>query len=392
MQRALLCTVVFLLLVLSSGFSQANSDSSIAFKALYNFTNGTDGCCIFSGVARDIAGNLYGVAYANTNLSGYGDLFKLAPGASGYTLQVLQSFNGTNGGQCVGTPTVDNAGNIFGVCGGELNDGTLWKYSSQGKFSVLHTFYGPTEGMKPSGSVVIDNSGNIFGTAASYGPNEGGTLWKYSATGDFSVLHPFTVYGNDGSGPIGPTMDSTGKLWGVSALGPNCYACGNGTVWNYDPGMAVFTIVSNLDNTDIQKPQTRLALDSAGNFYGTAYGLGYGCGVVYELSPGNDYQPVILYQFTKVLGCELIGGVTFDAQGNIFGTTYLGGSANDGVAYELKMVNGVWKETVLHSFSGGDGNFPLTALTTDGAGNWFGTTQYGGSAGWGTVFEISGVK
>jgi hypothetical protein len=114
--------------------------------------------------------------------------------------------------------------------------------------------------------------------------------------------------------------------------------------------------------------------------------------VVYELSPGNNYQPVVVYHFSKVLGCGVDGGIVFDAQGNIFGTTYLGGATDVGVAYELKLVNGVWKETLLHSFSGTDGRYPLNALTTDGAGHWFGTTQYGGADGWGTVFEISRPK
>jgi hypothetical protein len=366
--------------------------AAITFQTLYNFTDHEDGCCIFSGIARDSVGNLYGVAYANLAGTHYGDLFKLTPAATGYTFKVLRSFSSADGGNCFGTPTFDNAGNMFGLCSGELVDGTLWEYSNQGKFSVLHTFYRTTEGMDPRGSVVIDNAGNIFGTTPAYGPNGGGTLWEYSSTGVFSMLHPFTFYGNDGSEPVGPTIDSTGKLWGVTSLGPNCYACGNGTIWNYDPSTGTFTILLNLDNTDIQKPPTRLALDSAGNFYGTAYGLGYGCGVVYELSPGNNYQPVILYHFTQVLGCGVDGSVVLDAQGNFFGTTYMGGTSNAGVAYELTLVNGVWKETVLHSFSGSDGNFPLSELATDGAGNWFGTTQYGGLIGAGTVFEISGVQ
>jgi len=397
MRRTLLGALISMQFFLCSVSAQTSSQSKAiphpSFQTLYNFTGGDDGCCIFSGLARDAARNLYGVAYINQEGSGYGDIFELTPGANGYTLQVLHSFSGYDGGQCEGTPTMDGDGNLFGLCGGEFNDGTLWKYSNQGTFSVLHTFYGPVEGFKPSGDVVIDNAGNIFGTAPSWGPHNGGTLWEYSAAGVFTVLHAFTIYGNDGSGPVGPTPDGAGKLWGVSAQGPDCYACGNGTLWNYDLNSGTFTILSDLDDTNIENPQTRLALDSAGNFFGTAYGLGANnCGVIYELSPGNNYQPVIVYHFTKVLGCGPITGIAFGAQGHLFGTTFLGGAANSGVAYELKMVDGAWKETLLYSFSGTHGNYPLNALTPGGAGNWYGTTQYGGSFGWGTVFQISGAK
>jgi uncharacterized repeat protein (TIGR03803 family) len=365
---------------------------AIGFKTLYNFTGGEDGCCIYGGVARDKAGNLYSVADLNQNLTGSGGLFKLTPGADGYAFEILQSFGRTDAG-CMGTPAFDAAGNLFGLCSGSTDEGTLWEYSNRGQFSVLHTFYGPVDGMNPRGSVAFDNAGNIYGTAPYDGIHGGGTLWEYSAAGVFSVLHDFTVWGADGSLPTTPRIAAGGLLWGTSVQGPDCLACGNGTIWNYDPASATFTVVADLANSTIKNPLSRLALDSAGNLYGTAYALGAPtCGVVYELSPGNNYQPVILYHFTKVLGCSPLGDLVFDPQGNLFGTTCLGGALDDGVVYELKLANGVWKETLLHSFSGLDGASPFSGLTPDGAGDWFGTTEFGGSFGQGSVFEISGVK
>ncbi len=390
---ALVSVLILVSTALAQTRTQTNSPPAIGFKTLYNFTGGNDGCCIFGGVARDKAGNLYGVAYLSDDLSNYGDLWELTQGASGYTFHILQSFSSTDG-ECTGTPTIDAAGNVFGACGGLVNGGTLWEYSNQGRFSVLHTFYAPAEGGGPDGSVAIDSSGNIYGTAGGYGPNGGGTLWEYSTSGKLTVLHAFALfYGSDGAGlPAGPRLDASGKLWGVTSQGPDCYACGNGTIWNYNLNSGTFTLVSNLDNTDIKHPQSRLTLDAAGNLYGTAYGLGIqDCGVVYELSPANNYQPVIVYHFSQIIGCEPIGRVSFDPQGNIFGTTYYGG-AGSGVAYELKLVNGVWKETLLHTFVGTDGTGPFGGLTSDGAGNWFGTTELGGSGKQGTVFEISGVQ
>jgi uncharacterized repeat protein (TIGR03803 family) len=390
---ALLSMLIFVHGALAQKKRESKPKAAITFQTLYNFTGGDDGCCIFGGVARDKAGNLYGVAYLSDDLSNYGDLWEFTPGAAGYTFHILQSFSSTDG-ECAGTPTIDAAGNIFGVCGGFVNGGTLWEYSHGGQFFVLHTFYAPTEGDGPADTVAFDSAGNIYGTTHGYGPNGGGTLWEYSPSGRLTVLHAFALfYGSDGAGiPAGPRLDSTGKLWGVAVQGPDCYACGYGTIWNYDLNSGTFTVVSNLDTTDIKHPQSRLTLNAAGNLYGTAYGLGIqDCGVVFELSPGNNYQPVIVYHFSNIIGCEPLGRVTFDSQGNLFGATYYGG-AGGGVAYELKLVNGVWKETVLHTFIGTDGTGPDGGLVSDGAGNWFGTTAYGGSAGQGTVFEISGVQ
>jgi hypothetical protein len=114
---------------------------------------------------------------------------------------------------------------------------------------------------------------------------------------------------------------------------------------------------------------------------------------VYELSKGNNYQPVIDYSFNEGQGCGPDGNLTFDPQGNLFGTTLSTGSGGtgSGTVYELKNVSGVWQKLLLHTFVGTDGTGPLGSLVTDGAGNWFGTTAFGGTLSWGTVFEISGV-
>jgi len=394
MRRTLLGVLVSLLLVLSSASAQTSSQSTsnpaVGFKVLYNFTGYSDGCCIFGGVARDAKGNLYGVAYLNDQEMSYGDLFKLTRSGN---LQVLQSFTSTDG-ECRATPVFDSAGNLYGVCTAVPNAGTLWEYSSKGKFSVLHTFNSATDGMEPEDSVAFDKAGNIYGTTYISGTGFFGTLWKYSpSTATFTVLHAFAD-GTDGDLlTSGPRIDSSGKVWGTTISGPNCYFCGNGTVWNYDLNSGTFTTVFDLASYGIQNPQGRFAVDSAGNLFGVGFGPGRNdCGLIYEMSPSNGYQPTIVYQFTTAGGCVPYGSLFFSAQGNIFGTTYLGGTLGDGVAYELKPVNGTWQETVLHSFSLTDGLYPLSILTTDGAGNWFGTTQYGGANKWGTIFEISGAN
>ena len=143
MRRTAFGSLLMLILCMYTAHGQtdgpSNSTASTGFQVLYNFTDHADGCCILAGVARDHAGNLYGVAYLSDNEANFGDLFKLTRGAKTYTFQVLKSFNSGNGG-CMGTPTVDASGNVFGVCSGTGSGaGTLWEVLEQGSFfSVAH--------------------------------------------------------------------------------------------------------------------------------------------------------------------------------------------------------------------------------------------------------------
>jgi hypothetical protein len=402
MPRNFSWAVISILILVSGALSQskdqASSDPAIEFRTLYNFTGFADGCCIYGGLASDSAGNLYGVAYLSENGARFGTLFKLAGGSNGYSFQILRNFSATEG-ECTSAPTIDwVSGNLFGVCSGYLTDGTLWEYSSQGTFSVLHTFTGSADGMSPDDSVALDAAGNICGTTYTYGPGGSGTLWEYSpSSGAFTLLHSFTD-GNDGALlPAGPRLEAaTGKLWGTTEFGPNCYYCGNGTVWNYDLRSGTFTTVLDLDNTDILSPRSRLAIDHAGNLFGTAYTTSQGnCGAVYELQESNNYAPGAVYQFTGTNGdgCDPFGNVRLDEQENVFGTTYDGGAfGGRGTVYKLKHISGAWQETILHAFDLSDGWRPQSGLITDGRGHWFGTTSLGGTYKQGTVFEISNVK
>lgn len=395
-----LWALVSILILFSSVLGQStppvNVDPEVGFRTLYNFTGGGDGCCIYGGLAGDQTGNLYGVAYAGNSNTGYGDLFKLTRGARGYSFQVLQPMVVAGGG-CMTTPIMDRAGNVFGVCDGAAGGyGTLWEYSYRGKFSILHTFNGLTDGSEPKDSVVLDKSGNVYGTTYSDGPGGSGTFWEYApSSGAFTVLHSFSDDNDGGILPAGPEIDAEGIVWGTTEFGPNCYYCGSGTVWNYDPASGTFTTVLNFSSTIIVEPQSRLAIDDAGNLLGTAFtAVRNNCGLVYELQKSNNYSPVVLYQFTGTGGdgCEPFGRVQLDGQGNLFGATYYGGYYGNGTIYELTPGASGWQDTILHTFNLSNGSGPQAGLITDGEGNWFGTTSSGGSAKWGTVFEISGVK
>ncbi len=144
-------------------------------------------------------------------------------------------------------------------------------------------------------------------------------------------------------------------------------------------------------------PQGGVIADAHGNFYGTTTSDGADHnGVVYELSPGSGggYTQSTLYTFTGGNdGGVPQAGLVGDAKGNLYGTTYSGGSAGAGVVFELsppKKGGTAWTEKVLWTFTGGnDGGEPTCALILDKAGNLYGTTDEGGTGVVGTVFELS---
>jgi uncharacterized repeat protein (TIGR03803 family) len=143
-------------------------------------------------------------------------------------------------------------------------------------------------------------------------------------------------------------------------------------------------------------------LDAAGNLYGaTVYGGAHGRGAVFQLTPDESgkWTEKVLYSFCSASRCadgSGPGGLVFDASGNLFGATGVGGTGDScgegcGTVFELtRGTNGEWTETVLYNFEGGnDAAQPNSPLIFDAAGNLYGTSIEGGTYDGGTVFEIS---
>jgi uncharacterized repeat protein (TIGR03803 family) len=403
MQRNLRWALLPLLLISSAALAQSDApmdwSGHIRFRVLYNFTGGEDGAFLYGGLARDREGSLYGVTFVNGGAKGGGALFKLERERSGYYLKVLHDLVYHPAGDCMTTPVFDHEKNLFGVCTDGVSGGgagSLWEYSHDGRFSILHVFNEATDGMRPVDAVAVDDSGNIYGTTYEDGPGFGGTLWEYSRfQHTFTVLHAFANKDDGNLLPAGPTLDANGKLWGTTQYGPNCWYCGAGTVWSYDLASGTFTTVADFGSTGAAAPQSRLALDLKGNFYGTGSGTTVGnCGLVFELEKNNNYAPVILYSFTGAIGqngdgCSPLGSVALDEHGNVLGATCYGGDSDWGTVYMLSREHDKWEETILHSFNFKDGSCP--AALTKGEGRWFGTATFGGT-GEGVIFEISGAK
>ena len=365
---------------------------------LLNLTSGY-GWYPTGALISDSNGNLYGTTVFGGKY-GYGTVYELvAQPGGGFKKKLLYSFCGLNtpapctdgdGATPVAGLTLYN-GNLYGTTefGGQnecvlhgvtVGCGTVFELSpgatptAAWKETVLASLPNASQGY-PTGSVVFDSSGNLYGTASgggSYGPDfQGGSC------------------GEEGS---------------VFELSPPTTA-GTLTVLAGDMGCPYAGLTYN-----------------GGNLYGTASGAGP-WGGVFEFTPmagGGWNGPVWIYSFAYLSatnpndGNWPYGGVIFDSQGNLYGTTLGGGNGvinsptscgsnpnnGCGTVYELSpptSPGAEWSETILYNFgaNAGDGWSPYSNLIFDANGNLYGTTVAGGSIqydpadGGGTVFELS---
>jgi uncharacterized repeat protein (TIGR03803 family) len=383
------------------------------YKTLYKFKGGNDGSSSTSALIFDMAGNLYGTTNLGGN-GGAGTVFKMTPSGNGrWTESVLYPFkkDGTDGADPVGGLTFDGAGNLYGTTaeGGMDNVGTVFGLTPNGDGSwtetVLHSFKGDgMDGYSPLATLVLDSAGNLYGTTVFGGAHGAGAVFEVTRNADGSwtenVLHSFTY--TDGAYPFAVVIfDANGNLYSTTQQGG---AYGDGTVFKLTPnGGAGWTetVLHSFDLADGAGPDAGLVFDSAGNLYGTTEGggnlnqcvnYGGGCGVVFQLRPHADgsWKEKVLHKFTQNGTARLpIAGVIFDAAGNLYGTTYYGGSDNDyGTLFKLTpAIKGLWKETVLHSFRNRPGAHPSSGLTSDGQA-LYGTTTGDGATTFGSVFEI----
>lgn len=250
-------------------------------------------------------------------------------------------------------------------------------------YSVVYTFSGGTDGDSPQAGLVADASGNLYGTTPYGGAFDSGTVFKIDPSGNETILYNFTG-GLDGANPYAAViLDAVGNLYGTTSFG----GFGSGVVFRLDSNGNQAVLYTFTGGSDGSIPAGSLLRDGNGNLYGTTAGGGdYNFGVVFKLETvGNE---TVLHSFagSPADGEAPLASLTRDAAGNLYGTTEFGGTAGGGgTVFELSP-NG--EELLLHSFSdsGKGGAFPVARLLRDGAGNLFGTTELGGGSG--VAFEL----
>ena len=266
-------------------------------------------------------------------------------------------------------------------------------------YSVIHSFTGEPDGYLPYAGVTL-HGGNLFGTTSAGGFGNG-NVYELMRSGSNWVEVPLSSLAGGGNTAYGGvTFGPDGKLYGTTAFGGNKAA---GVVFTLTPWASICPSLNcswrqNLiyqfqDRPDGANPwYGNLIFDQQGNIYGTTQLGGPNfAGTVFELIPsGNGYTEQVLYNFPNFNEGGPRAGVIMDAKGNLFGTG--SGFINfAGKVFKLSYMPGTgWVETDLHKFTGGnDGGDAEGGLVMDGQGNLYGATAYGGSAGGGTIYELS---
>ncbi len=337
----------------------------------------------------------------------------LLAASSGATEKVLYNFGISNndGLYPYAGLTIDRSGNLYGttVMGGSENGGTVFETSPNGSggwtTKVLHNFgISGTDGQQPHARLIFDGAGNLYGTTSAGGSEGYGTVFELTPNGSGGwsevTLHNFGIVYTDGIYPYANLIfDDSGNLYGTTSKGGSE---GHGAVFEMTPngnGGWTESVLHNfgIGDHDGQNPFAGLIFDGEGNLYGTtALGGSEGEGTVFEMTPNGNggWTESVLHNFGigDHDGLYSYAALIFDGAGNLYGTTVGGGSADDGTVFEMTPNgSGGWMERVLHNFgiSGSDGMGPNAALVFDGAGNLYGTTEGGGSEGDGTAFEMT---
>jgi uncharacterized repeat protein (TIGR03803 family) len=280
-------------------------------------------------------------------------------------------------------------------------------------FTTLHGFDGMPDGAMPIGGLTMSASGDLYGTTQYGGAYGWGMVFKLVHTGGTWIMHPLysfpSIYlqgGNDGAEPeASVTIGPDGNLYGTNTLGSG--QSNYGTVFKLSPPASVCkstlcpwteTILYRFTGgSDGGVPSGPVVFDGAGNLYGTTYnggvtcGPGYSCGVVFKLTrSGSSWTESVLHAFSgSPDGANPGGALVFDHAGNLYGTSSSGGSANDGIVFQLSPSGSGWTENIIHSFDYfDDGAGPQGGVIFDSAGNLFGNTAFA-PAGNGTVFELT---
>lgn len=379
------------------------------FKVLHSFadspTDGRNPKCV---LVLDSLGNLYGTT-ALGGMHAQGSAFMLNRGGkevaelgflrNGYypVAGLLQGSQGDFFG------TAEDGGDFEGLCA-TFGCGSVFKINKIHGETVLHEFTGrPDDGEQPQSLLVEDPAGNIYGTTTNGGLNNAGTIFRVDNSGNYTMTYDFCVDPpacTDGGAPIpGLILDPAGNLYGVGAGGG---AFDAGVVFELTQNGEYEVLYNFTGGSDGSFPVSVLTFDDEGNLYGTTEDggnnpcavSGNGCGVVFELSPqlNGTWNETTLYTFCSLANCA-------DGALPIAGPLVRDAAGNLYGTTEFGGLNSggvVFKldtsgnETVLHSFTGGtDGGVPMAGLAMDSAGNLYGTASGGGANGYGVVFEIT---
>jgi len=317
------------------------------------------------------------------------------------TFTTLHSFGSTDGANSHGALVQATDGNFYGTtyAGGANDFGTVFKVNTTGAVTTLYSFCaktGCTDGSGPAAPLIQAINGNLYGTTYIGGANGYGTVFQITTSGTLTTLYSFCAQSGcaDGAEPTASLVQAAnGNLYGTTYIGG---LNGDGTIFEITPSGTLTTLYSfcaQNDCTDGEGPFGGLVQAANGNLYGTTHlGGANGAGTVFDMTATGTLTT--LYSFCAQSGCTDGGGpfaaLVQAANGNFYGTTYGGGANAEGTVFQMTPSGTL---TTLYSFCAlsncTDGSGPFAALIRATNGNFYGTTYSGGASGEGTIFKVT---
>jgi uncharacterized repeat protein (TIGR03803 family) len=390
--------------LIASLASLAPAADAQTFSVIHNFTNGFDGGNPTAGVTLR-GGALFGTA-AYGGRQGRGSVYQMTHLGNQWGFNPISDLPNYDGAFPMARVVFGPDGHLYGTT---EDYGTVFNLIApisicKAAFcpwtqDTLHTFLGTPDGRQTSlGDLIWDKQGNIYGTTAYGGQYDYGTVFEMMPSGSGwmeAPIYSFSHANGDGAYPeTGVVFDKNGNLFGTTERG-GAYNFGTIYELKYVVGVGwTESIIYSFQNADDGAfPDANLIFDSAGNLYGaTLYGGEGGTqgGTVFKLSPSGDTWTFnLLYTFSGRPGCGPQAALTLDAAGNLYGTTQCDGANAWGNVFKLAKTQNSWVYTSLYDFTGNaDGLDPISNVSIDTDGSLYGTTYYGGSAGYGVVWQI----
>jgi uncharacterized repeat protein (TIGR03803 family) len=313
----------------------------------------------------------------------------------GQILQPLCSFNYTTGAYPGAALTLGNDGNFYGTTayGGITNAtytqgmGTIFQVTTNGTLTTLVSFSGNTpyadvQGAYASG-LILGNDGNFYGTTYEGGVYGEGSIFKVTTNGTLTTLVSFSGADASKAYAVFPraalTLGNDGNFYGTTMFG-GVYGESEGTIFKMIPNVAFF-ILASFDGTNGAEPELALTQGTDGNFYGTTpYGLSANDGEIFEVTMYGGLTPLVRPFYGAYSSALTVGN-----DGSFYGTTEGGGIDGQGTVFQVT-TNGTL--TTIASFLYADGATP-NGLTLGNDGNFYGTTRYGGLFNDGTIFQVA---
>lgn len=333
-----------------------------------------------SGLVSASDGNFYGTSrYGGSN--DLGTVFKLSPAG---VYQVIHSFAGTaDGANPCAALAMGPDGLLYGTCqyGGAQNAGTVFKIATSGSFSLLASLVSFIQGAEPVGGLVVGPDNALYGTTSSGGLHGFGNVFQISTNGSYAILYNFS--GTDGKSPAATLISGTdGLLYGTTKFG-GTNDCG--TVFKITTA-GTFSSLFSFNATNGYMPGA-LVQGSDNAFYGTtAYGGSSGFGSIFKVTPVGTFTS-LHSMVLENLGSNPLAGLVFGADGNLYGSANYGGGNGFGSVFQATASGGF---SSLWDFSGNsDGANPFATLVFGGNYHFYGTTSLGGTGGGGTFYELT---